>query len=154
MKTSFLPREENGENIRHILLFSHQEFPLFLLRKADETVLIGSGFSDISHAGKTYKTFADMRLPFSEAKRIQGWIITDENIDLEVTIAILELLDFPVIYASNTLISRMRDFLENKKLAKIIEKIRFREIFNANTAYNIAGIDFDFSDNSLAFSAF
>lgn len=154
MKTSFLPREDNVEIIRQVLLFSHQEFPLFLLRKAEESVLIGSGFSDILHAGKIYKTFADMRLPFSEAKRIQGWILTDENLDLETTIAILELLDFPVIYASNSLISRMRDFIEDKKLAKVIEKIRFREIFSANTAYNIAGIDFDFSDNSLAFSAF
>lgn len=93
----------------------------------------------MENAGKVYKTFGDMRLPFSEKHRLDGWILTDENIDLERVVLILEILDFPLIYATHSLINRFYDFLSSqKKYEKMITKIRFREIFGENTEYEVA----------------
>jgi hypothetical protein len=58
----------------------------------DMTLLIGTGFSDITNAGKTYSTFPDMRLPYSERDRLCGWILTETGFDTNLFQMVLELL--------------------------------------------------------------
>lgn len=100
MKTSFLPKEEDTSIMRLVSLSpSNQKDPLMLITRDDETLLFGSGFGDILRAGKTYQTFPDMRLIFSEKEHISAWVLTDETINLLPFLTILPSLGFPPIYA-------------------------------------------------------
>ena len=136
MKTSFLAREESENTIRQVLIANTETSPLMLLRKGDTTVLIGTGFSEVESAGNIYKTFADMRLAYSEKTRLQGWILTDGGICPERFTAILELLDFPIIYATREIIAELREKISEPKT---LEKIRFFELFAEESASRLIG---------------
>lgn len=100
MKASFLPKEDDMNTVRMVILSeaTHTD-PLILTTRDDETILIGSGFSSITRAGKLYSTFPDMRLVFSEKEHLSAWVLTDETIDIHPILSILPSLGFPPIYA-------------------------------------------------------
>jgi hypothetical protein len=69
MKSSFFP-QENGESIRMTLLSSGGHIdPMMVLRSSEGSLLIGTGFSPLTSSGKTYASFPDVRLPYSEKDR-------------------------------------------------------------------------------------
>lgn len=128
MKPSFLPKETQSDDKMKIIALSHSSVtdPLFLCIADDGALLLGSGFSEITKAGKVYKTFPDMRLIFSLKERIRAWVLTDSDIDVSVLLFLLPTLGFPPIYATRDIIAKFRD---NTEFAEIIEKCRFFEIF-------------------------
>ena len=131
MKSSFLPREEDTMSVRIVALSSHTTIdPLFMIRSDDTTVLMGSGFGFISRSGRTYPTFPDMRLIFSEKDRIRAWILTDSSIDVARFELILPTLGFPPIYATRDVIALFRNNITN---TLFLESCRFFELFADGT---------------------
>jgi hypothetical protein len=127
MKSSFLPQCENTQAIRMVPLSpADAHDPLFLVRRDDSTILIGSGFSQIHRAGKDYATFPDMRLLFSEKERIHAWILVDHTIDITPFLTILPGLGFPPLYATREIIAKFRNSITDQKF---IDSCRFFEIF-------------------------
>ena len=55
-----------------------------IVRGGEGTLLFGTGFSEIFSSGKTYKSFPDMRLPYSEKDRLIGWVLLTPEFDIEV----------------------------------------------------------------------
>lgn len=152
MKTSFLPREFDADMIRQVLIRSDEKYPFFLLRYREASVLIGSAFGEVEQAGKKYAIFGDMRLPFSEKGRIQAWIVTDESLDIDIFLLALEALDFPMVYAPQSLISRISDEISRRAdLSRFLSKIRFSKIFQESLKTEIAGIPFVFGNASSGF---
>ena len=132
MKSSFLPREDDTSSIRVIALSSHEGIdPLFMVRSDETTVLMGSGFGSISRSGRTYPTFPDMRLIFSEKDRIRAWILTDASIDVARFELILPTLGFPPIYATREVIASFRNSITN---TVFLESCRFFELFADGTS--------------------
>ncbi len=132
MKSSFLPREDDTSSIRVIALSSHEGIdPLFMVRSDETTVLMGSGFGSISRSGRTYPTFPDMRLIFSEKDRIRAWILTDASIDVARFELILPTLGFPPIYATREVIAAFRNSITN---TVFLESCRFFELFADGTS--------------------
>ena len=131
MKSSFLPREDDTSSIRVIALSSHEGIdPLFMVRSDETTVLMGSGFGSISRSGRTYPTFPDMRLIFSEKDRLRAWILTDASIDVARFELILPTLGFPPIYATREVIAAFRNSITN---TAFLESCRFFELFADGT---------------------
>lgn len=152
MKTSFLPRELDADMIRQVLIRSDEKYPFFLLRYREASVLIGSAFGEVEQAGKKYTIFGDMRLPFSEKNRIQAWIVTDEFLDIDIFLLALEALDFPMVYAPQSFISRISDeILLRSDSSRFLSKIRFSKIFQESLKTEIAGIPFIFGNASSGF---
>lgn len=85
------------------------------------------GISLLQKSGKNYQTFPDMRLPVSEKNRIHAWILTENDFDREIFSILVELLDFPPIYATRSVISALQ---KDISLIKNFSKIRFIEIFS------------------------
>lgn len=79
-----------------------------------------------------------MRLPFSEKNRLRAWILTDENIDFERFFLILEVLDFPEIFASRTIIAKIRENIP----ADFYDKVQLSEIFARSFEEKIASLTF------------
>lgn len=128
MKSSFFPREDDASVVRMVVLSpSAHKDPLILIRRDDETVLFGTGFDSITRVGKSYITFPDMRLVFSEKDRISAWILTDEDIDVTPFLSILPCLGFPSIYASRSIIAKFRNSITDMSF---LEKCRFFELFS------------------------
>ncbi|MBS9784289.1 hypothetical protein KGV55_02985 [Candidatus Gracilibacteria bacterium] len=151
MKPSFLIAEDNKEIVRQICISAPANFtnPSFLIKKENTTILLGTGFSEIEISGKTYPSFPDMRLPFSEKDSIQAWIILEEIINIELLEITLPVLDFPHIYTTRKNIAYIRN---NIKDAKILEKCRFFEILgNENESQKIAGITSGITKDSKYF---
>lgn len=116
--------------------------------------MVGTGFFCLSEAGNNFPAFTDIRLPFSERERLQGWILLDENLDTERLFLILEALDFPCIFSTPQIIAKIRDNASEN----ILQKIRFCEIFSQKLpVQNIGSFEFSAikSDNKniLALSA-
>ena len=66
MKSTYLPAL-SSDLLRVVVLSPHGVGdPLILTRTGDATLIIGTGFSSVENAGKTYPTFPDMRLIQSE----------------------------------------------------------------------------------------
>jgi hypothetical protein len=127
MKSSFLPQCDNTQAIRIVpLSLADAHDPLFLVRRDDSTILIGSGFSQIHRAGKNYTTFPDMRLLFSEKERIHAWILVDHTIDITPFLTILPGLGFPPLYATREVIAKFRNSITDQKF---LDSCRFFEIF-------------------------
>lgn len=140
MKPSFLARESDETIVRQVFLSPKESSEsMIILKKSDTSALIGTAFSEIFQGEKKYSTFADLRLPFSEKERIQAWILTNENFDVEIFSLILETLEFPQIIATQSVISYIR---ENIRDEKILEKIRFSQIFSENFSQKIGEIEF------------
>lgn len=128
MKPSFLVKDEQEQGIRQVFLSNPAQIdPLFLLNRGDETIVVGTGFSEIKHAGRTYQSFPDMRLLFSERSHIRAWILLHENIDVSLFETILPALDFPPIYTTRNIIAKFRDKIQNPEFR---DKIRFFEVFS------------------------
>jgi hypothetical protein len=127
MKSSFLPQCENTQALRIVPLSpADAHDPLFLARRDDSTVLIGSGFSTIRRAGKDYVAFPDMRLLFSEKERIHAWILVDHTIDITPFLTILPGLGFPPLYATREVIAKFRNSVTDQTF---LDSCRFFEIF-------------------------
>lgn len=127
MKSSFLPQMENSLATRIVPLSSSDMVdPLFLVRRDDTTVLIGSGFSNVVRAGKEYPTFPDMRLLFSEKDRIHAWILLDDSIDISLFLTILPALNFPPLYATRSVITKFRNTVTDQSF---LDSCRFFELF-------------------------
>jgi hypothetical protein len=127
MKSSFLPQCEQTQALRLVPLSSAEAHdPLFLARRDDSTVLIGSGFSTIHRAGKNYVTFPDMRLLFSEKERIHAWILMDHTIDITPFLTILPGIGFPPIYGTREVIAKFRNSITDQTF---LDSCRFFEIF-------------------------
>jgi hypothetical protein len=124
MKPSFLPSLYEGA-LRMVLLTDTKD-PLMLLRSEDVTLLIGTGFSTLENAGKTYKTVSDMRLVMSEQDRLAGWVLTEDGFDIWLFQIVLEMLGFPFVYATRDIIANIRDTVKDQVF---LEKCRFFEIF-------------------------
>ncbi len=132
MKSSFLPREEDTMSMRVIALSDHAWVdPLFMIRSDETTILVGSGFGSIIRSGRTYPTFPDMRLIFSEKDRIRAWILTDASIDIARFELILPTLGFPSIYATREVIAAFRSSITN---VSFLESCRFFELFADGTS--------------------
>ena len=126
MKSSFLPKEEDPSAMRMVVLSEHKaEDPLMMFSLLDATILLGSGFGKVTRAGKTYSTFPDMRLLSSEKEKIQGWILPNENVEIEPFLHILPVLNFPPIYGSRNTIAKFRNSMKDQSF---LEKCRFFEI--------------------------
>jgi hypothetical protein len=63
-----------------------------LARTGDVTLLIGTGFSRIENAGKTYPSFPDMRLIESEKDHLAGWILLESGFDIDLFQMTLEMI--------------------------------------------------------------
>lgn len=137
MKPSFLVREKDNLLTRQVVISSSED-PMILLRKDDDSVLIGTGFSSLNASEKDFPAFGDIRLPFSERSRLRGWILTDENADIDRILLILEVLDFPPIFSSKNIIAKIR---ENAN-ADTLQKIRFFEIFSSDALLQISSLKF------------
>ncbi len=131
MKPSFLPKEENKEIIRQVCIApgSDTTSPFFLIKKEHSTFLFGTGFSQVSCAGKTYPSFPDMRLPFAEKDSLVAWIILDDAINVDLLTTVLPVLNFPHIYTTRQNIASIRNNISD---AKILDKCRFFEIIDDN----------------------
>ena len=107
MKSSFLPKEEDPSVMRMVILSEQKaEDPLMMFSLFDATIVLGSGFGKVTRAGKVYSTFPDMRLLSSEKEKIQGWILPNENVEIEPFLHILPVLNFPPIYGSRNTITK------------------------------------------------
>ena len=149
MKSSFLPKEEDPSVMRMVILSEQKaEDPLMMFSLFDATILLGSGFGKVTRAGKVYSTFPDMRLLSSEKAKIQGWILPNENIEIDPFFHILPALDFPPIYASRNTITKFRNSIKDQAF---LEKCRFFEVLPQGQSTRLIG-DFEFSlvDNALA----
>jgi hypothetical protein len=142
MKSSFFPKEDDAAVVQMVPLSSAaHEDPLFLIKKDDESLLIGSGFDTITRAGKTYPTFPDMRLVFSEKDNITAWILTNENIEITPFLTLLPSLGFPPIYTSRSIIAKFRESITDPTF---LEKCRFFEFFSWGSSERRIG-SFEFS---------
>ena len=148
MKSSFLPREEDMSTVRMVSLSPVDAIdPLFLVRQDDTTILVGSGFGSITRAGRTYPTFPDMRLIFSEKDRIRAWILTDASIDIARFELILPTLGFPPIYGTRDVIAAFRNSIKN---TEFLEKCRFFELFaDGASSRRIGDIECVIADNNM-----
>lgn len=127
MKSSFLPTLESPLALRVVPLSSANVVdPLFLIRRDDTTILIGSAIAQLVRAGKSYLSFPDMRLPFSEKDRLRGWILLDDSIDVQAFVTILPLLGFPPIYATRSVIAKFRNTITDQTF---LDSCRFFELF-------------------------
>lgn len=97
-----------------------------MFRADATTILFGTGFGNITKAGKEYPTFPDMRLIFSEKDRLFAWIIADESVSVEYFQYILPTLGFPPIYASRDIIAKFRNNIHD---TSFLDKCRFFELF-------------------------
>lgn len=145
MKPSFLPKEEDTNIVRLVILSqSGHTDPLMLITRNDTTILLGTGFQNISRAGWDYMTFPDMRLPVSEANHLSAWILLDSWIQPELFQTILPALGFPPLYTTREIIANLRD---NIKDADFLSKCRFFELFTPDSPIRRIG-DFEFQMNS------
>jgi hypothetical protein len=101
-----------------------------MVRSDETTLLIGSGFGSIDRSGRTYATFPDMRLIFSEKDRLRAWILTDASIDVARFELILPTLGFPPIYATREVIAAFRNSITN---TVFLESCRFFELFSGGS---------------------
>lgn len=78
MKRSFLPRDEENTLRQVILSEPDVSDPMILVKYDEDVILIGSGFHQITSAGKSYDAFPDMRLPYSERENLCAWVLLDD----------------------------------------------------------------------------
>lgn len=140
MKSSFLPREEDTTIVRIVVLSDPSVVdPLMLITRDDTTILLGSWFGTMSHAGSEYLTFPDMRLVISEKTRLNAWILNDSNIDVRAFETILPAIWFPPIYATREIIAKFRNNITQNDF---LSKCRFFELFaDGITERRIGNID-------------
>lgn len=150
MKPSFFP-QGNDSNLRLTILsdVTHID-PFMIVRSGEGTLLFGTGFSQITSCGKSYKSFADMRLPYSEKDRIMGWVLRVSGFDIEVFQMVLEALGFPHVYATRDVIAYIRD---NVKDVSFLDQCRFFELFSPGMNDRKVGeFLFESHDDGLAVS--
>jgi hypothetical protein len=100
--------------------------PLILARTGDTTLLIGTGYTILENAGKSYPTFPDMRLIMSEKDHLAGWILLEPGFDITSFQMIVEMLGFPFVYGTRDVIAYIRDSVKDPIL---LDKCRFFELF-------------------------
>ena len=127
MKPSFFPQGwEQSLRLTVLSDVKHTD-PFMIVRGGEGTLLFGTGFSEIFSSGKTYKSFPDMRLPYSEKDRLIGWVLLTPEFDIEVFQTVLDVLGFPHVYATRDVIAYIRS---NVKDISFLDKCRFFEIFS------------------------
>lgn len=89
-----------------------------------------------------------MRLPFSEKSNLSGWIIPDCELDFELFFLMLEVLDFPKIFASSAIISKIQEEVAKKNNFSLSNRIQCETIFEKNSRKNIGNIEFFISEDS------
>ena len=128
MKPTYLPPLSSDVVRMVILSSSFVPDPLMLVRTGDVTLLVGTGFSTIESAGKTYPTFPDMRLVQSEKEHLAGWVLLEPGFDIASFQMTLEMLGFPFVYGTRDVIAYIRDTVKD---TDFLDKCRFFELFSS-----------------------
>lgn len=145
MKPSFLVKEGTDTYMRQVFLSGTEGYdPLVLLRQGGATVLIGSGFGMEETQCGNFQTLPDLRLPFSERSKLQGWILLSPNIDWNLALLMLEVLEFPPIFAPRDVIAKFRESIHHPA---ILHRCRFFEIFSDVSSQCIGGMNFTIAKN-------
>jgi hypothetical protein len=129
MKPTYLP-PLSSDTLRVVVLSGEGvKDPLMLARTGDTTLLIGTGFSQIQNAGKTYSSFPDMRLIESEKDHLTGWVLLESGFDIDLFQMTLEMIGFPFVYGTIDVIAYIRNTVKD---AAFLDKCRFFELFSPN----------------------
>lgn len=159
MKPTFLP---SSKNLRQVFLSDLTiSNPMFLLAWWYESLLFGLGFSGFVSGGKNYSFCSDLRILFSQKNFLLAWIITEKIDNFPLFLAILETLDFPIIYTNKQNYENLKKICEENFFNKIKIQI-FGEnfsiklwnfsIFNEKNFLNVNYFEnkiiYDFSDNN------
>ncbi len=127
MKSTYLPAL-SSDLLRVVVLSPHGVGdPLILTRTGDATLIIGTGFSSVENAGKTYPTFPDMRLIQSEKDHLAWWVLLEPWFDGTSFQMMLDMLGFPFVYGTRDVIAYIRDTVKD---IEFLDKCRFFELFS------------------------
>lgn len=111
LKPSFLTREWHGD-IRHIF-WEKSSSPMAFVSKNDSTILLGSGIQKKHVFHSLCDTIPDIRLPFS-AKNLDAWIVDRLSAEeIPHFLTLLLALDFPVVYAPESIITTLKKYSES-----------------------------------------
>lgn len=127
MKSTFFPQGNEDALRISILTASTISDPFIMLRSSEGTLLFGTGFSQVTAWGKSYPSFPDMRLPYSEKDRLTGWILLESGFEIAPFQMILEVLGFPHVYATREVIAYIRNTVKD---TVFLDRCRFFELFS------------------------
>ena len=131
MKSTFFPQGNDDALRISILSASTIRDPFIVLRASEGTLIVGTGFSAVHAWGKSYASFPDMRLPYSERDHLMGWLLSEPGFDIVPFQMILETLGFPHVYGTRDVIAYIRD---NIKDTVFLDRCRFFELFSPGTS--------------------